>query len=130
MCLRHTVGVTLIDGAAGIAQYTDAKVADADIRALGDRVVMQEDDGIPVEAARVTIEMASGVVETANVAHARGSLGRPLGDAEVEAKLTQLAELNAPDCPSSRLIEAVWTLDRSGDAGALLPLAAQPRTTT
>ena len=116
VCLRHTVGVTLIDGAAGVAQYTDAKVADAAIRALGDRVVIEEDTSIPVEAARVTIELASGGRETAYVAHARGSLGRPLSDREIEDKLRTLAASNAPAVEVSRLIDAVWALDQSPDS--------------
>jgi 2-methylcitrate dehydratase PrpD len=126
VCLRHTVGVSLIDGAAGVAQYTDAKVADDTIRALGDRVVVEEDTSIPVEAARVTVDLVSGVSETAYIAHARGSLGRPLSDAEIEDKLQTLACLNAPACAVDRLIEAVWGLDQSPDAGKLMPLAALP----
>jgi 2-methylcitrate dehydratase PrpD len=126
VCLRHTVGVSLIDGAAGVAQYTDAKVADAAIRALGDRVVIEEDAGIPVEAARVTVELASGGSETADVANARGSLGRPLSDREIEVKLRTLAALNAATVDVGRLIDAVWALDHSLDAGKLLPLAALP----
>ncbi len=126
VCLRHTVGVTLIDGAAGVGQYTDAKVADAAIRALGDRVVIEEDAGIPVEAARVTVELASGDREIAYVAHARGSLGRPLGDREIEDKLRTLAAMNAPSIDVSGLIDAVWALDQSPDAAGLMPLAARP----
>lgn len=126
VCLRHTVGVSLIDGAAGVAQYTDAKVADAAVRALGDHVEIEEDPSIPVEAARVTLHLTSGGSETAYVPHARGSLGRPLGDTEIEDKLRTLAALNAPTCAVDRLIEAVWSLDHADDAAALMPLAALP----
>lgn len=126
VCLRHTVAVSLIDGAAGVAQYTDAKVADPAMRALGDRVRMQEDAAVPVEAAEVMVRWRSGGHATVYVPHARGSLGRPLTDAEIEQKLRQLASLNAPDCPVDRLIDDVWSLERSVDAGALMRLAALP----
>ena len=93
---------------------------------VGDRVVIEDDSDIPVEAARVTVQMASGASETAYVANARGSLGRPLSDGEIENKLRGLADLNAPACDVDRLIDAVWALDLSPDAGKLMTLASLP----
>lgn len=124
ICLRHTVGVAFIDGAAGMDQYTDAKVADPAIRALGDKVSIEEDAGIPVEAARVTVQLKSGAQEIAYVPHARGSLGRPLTDAEIARKLTGLAARNAKGCDAARLIDTVWSLDASADASAVATLAS------
>ncbi len=125
VCLSHTVAVAFLAGRAGVAEYTDECVNDPTVRALGARVVMQVDERVPVEAAGVTVTTRDGRVLEAYVPHARGSLGRPMSDAEVEGKLIDLAAHNAVAVDTRALIEAVWTLDRSPDAARLMRLAAE-----
>ena len=120
VCLSHTVAVALMMGRAGPAEYTDALVNDPAVRAVGDRVVIEVDDSIPVEAAGVTVETADGRRLEAYAPHARGSLGRPLTDAEVEAKVRDLAAFAAPGIDTARLIDAVWSLDRAPDAAVAI----------
>ncbi|MEZ5850724.1 MAG: MmgE/PrpD family protein [Hyphomicrobiaceae bacterium] len=127
VCLSHSVAVALALGRAGVTEYTDALVNDPAIRALGDKVAMQVDDSVPVEAAGVAIALSDGRSLEAYVPHARGSLGRPLTDAEIEEKLRTLASLNAPAIDTERLVATVWSLDDLADASLVFRQAALPK---
>jgi 2-methylcitrate dehydratase PrpD len=120
--LQHSVAVAFLHGAAGLAQYEDACVADPPVRALAAKVAYRHDPGIAVEGCEITIETTDGKTVTERVPHWRGSLENPLSDGDLEAKLRTLAAEAAPWCDAGRLIEAVWTLDRAADAGALVRL--------
>jgi 2-methylcitrate dehydratase PrpD len=122
--LQHTVAVCLIYGRAGVAEYTDARTAEPAIQALGDRVAVQDDPALPVGAAAVSLRTRDGRTLTVEVAQALGSLGRPMTDAQLEAKLRDHAALTAPAAAVDRLIDAVWSLDRADDAAAVARLSA------
>ena len=124
VCLSHTVAVAFLFGRAGVAEYTDACVNAPDVRALASRVVMQVDPRVPVEAAGVTVTTSDGSSRAAYIPHARGSIARPLTDAELEAKLTDLARRNTPAIDTRRLIDCLWSLDRASDAGVAIRLAS------
>ena len=124
VCLGHTVAVALLLGRAGPAEYTDACVNDPGMRAFAARVAMAADGTIPVEAAEVTVSARDGTVSKAHVAQARGSVGRPLSDAEIEAKLRALAAPHIAGPRIDRLVDAVWSLDRLDDAAVPIRLAA------
>ena len=121
---QHTVAVCLLYGAAGIAQYRDACVTDPAVQALGARVEVEDDPSIPVGAAVVSVRTVDGRTLTGSVAHALGSLERPMSDAAIEAKVRDLASVGAPSCEVDRLIDAVWAVDRQVDAGVVARLAA------
>jgi 2-methylcitrate dehydratase PrpD len=121
---QHTAAVCLLYGAAGVAQYRDECVVDPAVQALGARVAVEEDLTIPVGAAAVSVRTADGRTLTHSIAHALGSLERPMSDAAIEAKVRDLALLGAPDCEVDRLIEAVWTIDQHDDAAVVARLAA------
>jgi hypothetical protein len=57
------------------------------------------------------------------VAQGRGTPQRPMSDSDIEAKVRALARHGCPDLDPSPLIDAIWSLDRTADAGALLRLA-------
>jgi 2-methylcitrate dehydratase PrpD len=122
--LQHTVAVCLVYGKAGVAEYTDDRANEPAVQALGDRVEVIDDSSLPVEAIAVALETTDGRALALDVAHAVGSLGRPMTDAQIEAKVRTHAAMNAPSVPVDRLIDAVWSLDRSDDAGAVARLSA------
>jgi len=124
VCLGHTVAVAMLRGRAGVAEYTDASVNDPAIREFGRRVVMVVDDRIAIEAATVTATLRDGTAFRADVRHGRGSAGRPLSDAEIEAKMTELASARLAPQTIRRLIETIWTLDTLADAAEPVRLAS------
>ncbi len=127
--LQHTAAVCLIYGKAGVAEYSDARAIEPAVQAFGERVEVQDDPSIPVEAIAVSVRTADGRTLVCEIAHALGSLGRPMSDAQIEAKVRTHAAINAPTAAVDRLIDAVWALDRSDDAGEVARLsAARPKT--
>jgi 2-methylcitrate dehydratase PrpD len=124
--LQHSVAVALLYGAAGVKEYSDACVNDPAVLALRRKVEAEDDASIPADAAVVSVRTASGETLTAHVAHARGSLARPLSDRELEEKLRELAAYGAPGVDAERVIEANWAIDRMQSVADVMALTAQP----
>jgi 2-methylcitrate dehydratase PrpD len=122
---QHAVAVALSRGRAGLAEFSDACVADPALRALGGKVGFVDDPRYAVESAQVTLHMGAGKAAlTRRVDQARGSSACPLSDADLEHKLKDLAQYGKSGCDPEPLIAAIWSLDLADDAGSLMPLAA------
>ncbi len=121
--VQHTVAVCFLHGAAGVRQYTDGSVLEPAVRDLGARVEVGDDALIPVEAAEVIVELKDGQRRTMHIAHALGSLERPMSDAALEAKVRDLAAYRGCEASIDPLIDALWRLDRVEDAAAALRFA-------
>ena len=120
---QHSVAVALLTGAAGLEQYSDAAVRDPAVLALRRKVQVQDDATMTIEAAEVVITLRDGRVLRQFVEQARGGEKRPLTDADLEAKLRDLAAFGRSGCDTAALIDAVWSLDSNSDAGRLMALA-------
>ena len=115
----HCAAVSIIDGACGEAQFSDARVVDPAVVALRDRVSATVDPAMHEDACRVRITLRDGRVLEQHVEHAIGSLARPMSDADLEAKLRGLCDgILAPSAVDA-LIAQCWALDRMPNAGAL-----------
>lgn len=121
---HHAVAVCLIDGIAGVQQFSDVRVASPDVLALRATVCVREEDGHSVDGARVEIRLRSGEVLEEVVATARGSTERPLSDAEISDKFRTLAAYGCPGFDPEPLLAALWAIERAPDAGAVIALAA------
>jgi 2-methylcitrate dehydratase PrpD len=123
----HSAAVAIIDGAAGEAQYSDARVTDAHVVALRDRVVAVVDPALAEDAAQVRIRCKDGRMVERRIAHAIGSLARPMTDGNLEEKFRALcAPILAPDAIEDLRV-ACWHLDQSTNAGALARLTVPQR---
>jgi len=120
--LQHSAAVALLYGAAGLAQYEDACVADPAVRALRAKAVYEEDAGIAVEAAEVVLHLADGTSLTEHVHHGRGTPGRPMSEAELDAKVRELAAFGAPFVDASALIATVRGIEREAGAARVVRL--------
>ncbi|MFF7710690.1 MmgE/PrpD family protein [Pseudomonas sp. NPDC007930] len=118
---QHAVAVSLLDGQAGLAQFSDAAVARADLRALYPRLVFEDCPEMGVEAANVRVLLHTGEWLEQHVSAALGSLQRPLPDAALETKLHTLA---AP-FDSTALLQLIWGLEQAVDAAAPLHLCRE-----
>lgn len=121
---QHAVAVSLATGKAGLAEFSDAAVSDQRLRALYGRLQFVDDADYPVESAKVRIVFHSGLVLTRSVDVSLGSLDAPLSDHALEDKLCDLAAYGRSGCEPQPLIDAVWKLEHSNDAGALMRLAS------
>src|SRR6202045_1885558 len=81
----HSAAVALIDGAAGVAQYSDAKAVDLAVAALRRKVKAVADDTLRKDEAYAAIT-AGGRRHEAHIAHASGTADNPMSDAAIEAK--------------------------------------------
>src|SRR5262249_62038214 len=69
----HSAAVALIDGAAGIAQYSDAKAKDPAVASLRRKIKPVADDTLRKDEAYATV-MAGGRRYDSHAAHASGTI--------------------------------------------------------
>jgi 2-methylcitrate dehydratase PrpD len=118
--LQHSVAIAFLQGAAGIAQFTDAAVADPVVQALRARVMAEDDSSIPVEAAVVEVSLADGTRLREQVTDGRGTPGRPMSDIELDAKVGECAAFGAPLVDTPALIAATRDIETLGDAAHIM----------
>ncbi len=109
--IQHSVAVAFLEGAAGLAQYEDRRVADPAVRALRAKVAVEEDESVPVESALVTLSLDDGSAYTEHVRHGRGTPGRKMSEDELDAKVHELAAFGAPEIDAAGLIAALRAID-------------------
>ena len=122
---QHAVAVAFTRRKAGLAEFSDTCANDTSLRALREKVAVNDDATYPVESVLVTVKLRGGETLTQRIDAVRGSSARPLTDADLEHKLRDLVAYSGADCDVPRLVEAVWTLDKAHDAGAVVALAAR-----
>jgi 2-methylcitrate dehydratase PrpD len=121
--VQHAVAAALVTGRAGLDQFTDACVRDADVAALRRKVEVLRDPTFSTIAAAVDITTADGKVHQLSQAAARGSDVNPLDDADLEEKLRTVAAGWDPRYDTRPLISAIWAIDESADVSKLASLA-------
>jgi 2-methylcitrate dehydratase PrpD len=119
---QHSLAAAFLFGKVLLAHYTDACATDPAVIDLRRRIVLVDDEQMPVEAARVEVRTRDGAEHAVSIDFARGSVQRPMSDAELEDKLMTLAAGRLSKPRARQLIEAVWSLDRSDDAASLMRL--------
>ena len=117
--LQHAVAAALVQGKAGLDQFTDACVNDPAVADLRRRIAVASDPAISTIAAEMEFWTTDGRHDRVATQAARGSSSNPMKDGEIEDKLRAEAGRWRPGHDIQPLIDAVWTLDRSGDVSAL-----------
>ena len=117
--------LAIVRGSAGMRDFSDENVRDPQIVALRDRVTATIDPAIKEEQVRARVVLKDGRTLEKRIEHVIGSLERPLGDGDLEAKFTALVDGILPAAQARTLIDRCWkieTLPRAGDLAA----AARP----
>jgi 2-methylcitrate dehydratase PrpD len=120
--VQHAVAAALLTGKAGVDQFTDACVNDAAVRALRGKITVVRDASFANTSASVDIVTADGKTHKLSTAAARGSDANPMTDKDLEEKLRTAAASWNPRHDIARLIDAIWTVDKSEDVSNLAPL--------
>ncbi|HUI95345.1 MAG TPA: MmgE/PrpD family protein [Xanthobacteraceae bacterium] len=120
---RHSAAVALIDGAAGIAQYSDTRAADPAVATLRRKVRAGGDETLRRDEAHAAI-VANGVRHDVHVAHASGTADNPMSDAAIAEKFRANAEPVIGAERARKACELAWSLDRVADIRALITLVA------
>jgi 2-methylcitrate dehydratase PrpD len=116
----HSCAMAIIDREAGERQYSDENVRSAVTIALRDKVEAVVDKAIHEHQADVTITTKDGQKLHLFVENAIGSLGRPMTDADLEAKFKGLSEGILDPPRTQALIDLCWGVETLKDV-ALLP---------
>lgn len=121
---QHAVAVTLLHGAPGAADFSDAAIAAPATAGLRAKVAtVEEDPACPVEAARLTLSFSDGRELSLAETRATGTPGRPIGDDALIAKFDALARYGCPGLNPGPLKAALWDVAAQPRAGAVLDLA-------
>src|SRR4051812_13935992 len=115
----HSAAVAIIHGEGGEDVYSDARVRDAEVIALRDKVSAEVDKTVHEDAAHLTIKLKDGRVLKKHVEHAIGSLARPMSDQDLETKFRKFAKGILLSGETDALIKLCWALDDLKDAGAI-----------
>ena len=119
----HGCAAGLIFGRAGEHEFSDAMVNRADVVGLRRKIVATVDQDIDEASVDLTAILAGGRREHVLVEHAIGSLQRPLTDAQLEAKFTELSSPVIGGDQTKALIGAAWNIGRAKDVRAMAAIA-------
>jgi 2-methylcitrate dehydratase PrpD len=119
----HSAAVALVDGAAGIAQYSDAKATDPLVAALRRKTKAVAEATLRSDEAHATI-MASGKRHEVHIPHASGTAANPMTDAAIAAKFLANAAPVIGAERAKRVGDRVWSLERQADMRELIALLA------
>jgi 2-methylcitrate dehydratase PrpD len=119
----HSAAVALIDGAAGIGQYSDERASDPAVIALRRKVRVAIDESLRNDQAEAVI-VADGVRYRVFVEHASGTVDNPMSDAALDAKFLDNAKPVIGDDRARRVRDLVRGLERVADMRELIRLCA------
>jgi 2-methylcitrate dehydratase PrpD len=119
----HSAAVALVDGAAGIAQYSDTKARDPVVAALRRKVKAVADESLGKDEAYATIVTAAGPHEV-HIAHASGTAANPMSNSAIEAKFLANATPVITADRAARAAAFVWSLEQQPSVGELVDLIA------
>ncbi|MBO9355400.1 MmgE/PrpD family protein [Bordetella petrii] len=115
----HCAAATLIDGASRHSHFSEACVADPRMAALRDRVRVQVQEGMRPDEARVVVILRDGTRREAYVAHALGSIQRPMSEDDLSEKFRALAAESLPADRIDTVLRQCWAVDACPDVAAL-----------
>lgn len=122
--IYHCVAVAFLDQHVGEHQFTDQRVRDPEVVALGNRVRATVESDIAPDEVFIEVKLKDGRSLNKHVPHALGSLKRPLTDHDLEQKFRGLCSEILPKDRLERLIGLCWKLPELADAAELARASA------
>lgn len=123
--LQHWAAAALLYKAGGIAQVADAVVHDPAIRALRRKVSFTNDEHVGREAAQVRVVLVDGKTLEASVAHCRGSVARPLTDADITLKTRGQLQAVYEQAAAEKILSQCWRVEAVPRMSALCAMLAE-----
>jgi 2-methylcitrate dehydratase PrpD len=122
--IHHCVAAPFLWGKAGIEEFSQAKVMSDEAIAFRNRVRAELDASSPVGAATVIVRTQAGDTYEATVDHARGSIKKPLSDAELDAKVYALASGSLSTTNIEQCLVMLWQLQNMPTIHPLMALVS------
>lgn len=125
--LPYSVAIALIEGKALLAQYTNSKLGNKDIRRLMDLTRIETDPRLPRGVScHTTMSMASGEKYVSQVDFPKGSIENPMSDDELRGKFESLAVPVIGEMRAAQIGDVVSRIERCANIGELMRLTAAP----
>ena len=119
--IPYSAAVALLDGIAGLAQYSDSRIADPAVSRLAHKVRIELDNAVQTDQARVRIQCGDREV-SAVVEHASGGAANPMTDAALERKFVANTSQVLNESVARAHAQRIWNFDELNDAAqALIP---------
>lgn len=116
--IYHSVAIALVDGQAGLAQYSDERVLDLGVERIRQRIKVRVDESLGRDQARASI-FFKGKHKEVFIAHATGTIDHPMSDKDLERKfLSNAAEVLGVKA-ATEIAQMVWSLDSLQDMSTL-----------
>ncbi|MES2185220.1 MAG: MmgE/PrpD family protein [Pseudomonadota bacterium] len=122
--IYHSAAVALVDGDAGIRQYTDARATDPQVAALREKITVSTDDKLRRDQACATLVLCGGERREVQVAHASGTVDNPMSDAALQTKFLANATPAIGEARARQVCDTVWSLDKLADVRQLIEVCA------
>jgi 2-methylcitrate dehydratase PrpD len=121
--IYHSAAVALLDGAAGIAQYSDDRARAEAVVALRKKIVVSADESLRTDEAHGRV-VAGAKVYDKHVEHASGTADNPMPDAAIRAKFMLNAEPVIGRDRAEKVCDFIATLEQQADVRDLIALCA------
>ena len=122
--LYHSAAVAYIDGAAGVAQYSDARASDQNVANLRACVQVEADASLRKDEAHAFLLTRDGQRHAVHIPHAIGTQANPLSDAALLAKFYANASPVVGEARAAEIAAMVERFETLDDANALVGLLA------
>lgn len=119
---QHWAAVSLKFKAAGVAQITEAMVADPEVAALRRKVVATGTDAMGREAADLRVTLKGGKILNARIERCIGSAGVPISDEDLTRKTRGQLQTAYDDATCERIIEQCWKMAEAARTATLFEL--------
>lgn len=120
----YAAAVALLQGAAGEKQFSDKLAKDPTVVALRDKITATVDSAIGPEQVRVALTTKDGRKIEKYVQDAIGSVKKPMTDAALEAKFSDLADGVIPATKARKVMDLCWGVDKLASAGEIAKAGA------
>ncbi len=123
--IQYAVAAGLLDGRAGLEEFTEEHIGDRAVQQLLSRTIAREDPsfttGYPgAWASRVRLTTASGDTQEATVSHPKGMPANPMNDAEIEQKYHELVDPVVGRSTAEDIVASVVKLQQGDGASDLI----------
>jgi 2-methylcitrate dehydratase PrpD len=113
----------LLWGKADLAAFSDAVVADPDLKALGEKLSFVDDPSFSFEAVEVCVLLEDGRKLVRRIDGAKGGLAHPMSNAELAQKFKAQIDWRGIAIDGETLIAALEGIENAIDATSFLGLA-------
>ena len=121
----HGAAVGLVRGKAGLREYSDEAVNDAEVKRVRERVTAIGDPSLTEDQARIEVRLADGRTVSTFIRESLGNLKRPMTNEQLEAKFRDQAGVRLSSSSVDRLIDQCWSIDRLDDVGEIVRLSVE-----